>query len=56
MNQLGHSLTAILNALRQANLDSLLVPWDMYNLLYSLRLDKLKGSTLVKWLLIVRRL
>jgi hypothetical protein len=53
INQLGHSPTAILNALRQANPDSPLVPRDIYNLLYSLRLDKLKGSTLVEWLLIV---
>jgi hypothetical protein len=53
MNQLGYSPTAILNALRQANLDSLLLPRDIYNLLYSLRLDELKGSTLVEWLLMV---
>jgi hypothetical protein len=53
MNQLGHSPTAILNALRQENPDSVLVPWDIYNLLYSLQLDELAGSTPVEWLLIV---
>ena len=53
MNQLGHSPTAILNALWQENLDSALVPRDIYNLLYSLRLDELAGSTPVEWLLMV---
>jgi hypothetical protein len=48
MNELGHSATAILNALQQANPNSALVPWDIYNLLYNLPLDKLAGSTLVE--------
>jgi len=55
MNQLGYNPTAILNALRQANPDSALVAWDIYNLLYNLQLDELAGSTLVEWLLIVSR-
>ena len=54
MSQLGHSPTAILSALRHANPASCLVPRDIYNLLYSLRLDELAGSTPVEWLLIVR--
>jgi len=53
MNQLGHSPTAILNALQQENPNSALVARDIYNLLYSLRLDELAGSTPVKWLLMV---
>jgi hypothetical protein len=53
MVQLGHSPSAILNALRQANPDSCLVPRDIYNLLYTLRLDELAGSTPVEWLLAV---
>ena len=55
MNQLGHSPTAILNALRQANPDSASVARDVYNLLYSLRLDELARSTPVEWLLMVSR-
>ena len=53
MSQLGHSPTAILTALQHANPTSYLVPRDIYNLLYNLRLDELAGSTPVKWLLMV---
>jgi hypothetical protein len=53
MNELGHSATAILNALRQANPNSVLVHWDIYNVLYNLRLDELAGSIRVEWLLMV---
>jgi hypothetical protein len=51
MNQLGHNPTAILAALRLANPDCLLVPRDIYNLLYSLRVEELDGLTPVEWLL-----
>jgi hypothetical protein len=48
MAQLGHSVSAILSALQHANLDCCLLPRDIYNLLYKLRLDKLKGDTPVE--------
>jgi hypothetical protein len=55
MSQLGNSPTAILTALRHVNPNSCLVPCDIYNLLYKLRLDELASSTPVEWLLMVRR-
>jgi hypothetical protein len=51
MNQLGHSPTAILQALRLLNPTSHLISRDIYNLLYSMRLEELAKDTLVKWLL-----
>jgi hypothetical protein len=51
MNQLGHSPTAILAALRLANPETLLVARDIYNLLYSLRIEELDGLTPIEWLL-----
>ena len=51
MNGLGHSLLQILQALRLANPRSVLVMRDIYNLLYSMRLDELAGRTPVEWLL-----
>jgi hypothetical protein len=54
MSQLGHSPTAILTALRHANPNLCLVPRDIYNLLYGLRLDELASSTPVEWLLMVQ--
>ena len=53
MSQLGHSPTAILTALRHENPNSCLVPRDIYNLLYNLRVEELAGSTPVEWLLTV---
>jgi hypothetical protein len=53
MNQLGHSPTAILTTLRHENPDSCLVPRDIYNLLYKLRVEELAGSTPIEWLLMV---
>jgi hypothetical protein len=54
MNQVGHSPTAILTALRHENPASCLVPRDMYTFLYKLRAKELAGSTPVEWLLMVR--
>jgi hypothetical protein len=45
LNQLGNSLTQILQALCLANPTSVLVIRDIYNLLYSLQLDELGSST-----------
>ena len=53
MSTLGHSPGAILAALRLANPNTLLVMRDIYNLLYSMRLDELGGFTPVEWLLSV---
>jgi hypothetical protein len=51
ISMLGHSPSTILAALRLANLNTLLVMRDIYNLLYSIRLDELGGFTPVEWLL-----
>jgi len=48
VNQLGHNPTTIRTALRYANPNLCLVLWDIYNLLYKLRLDELASSTPVK--------
>jgi hypothetical protein len=51
MSMLGQSPGSILAVLQLANPDSLLVIQDIYNLLYSMRLDELGGFTPVEWLL-----
>jgi hypothetical protein len=51
MHQNGHSPLQILSALQRLNPASHLIVKDVYNLLYSLRLDKLASSTPIKWLL-----
>ena len=51
MSALGHSPTQILNAIRQSNPESNLIPRDIYNLLASLRVEELDGQTPIEWLL-----
>jgi hypothetical protein len=51
MSVLGYSPSAILSALQYANPDLLLVQYNVYNLLYNLRLDELAGYTPIEWLL-----
>lgn len=51
MNQLGYSPTAILAVLCLANPESLSVARDIYNLLYSLRVEELDRLTSIEWLL-----
>jgi hypothetical protein len=48
---LGHSPAQILNAIRQGNPTSTLIPRDIYNLLAKLRVEELGGKTPIKWLL-----
>ena len=51
MSALGHSPTQILDAIRQNNPESNLIPRDVYNLLASLRVEELNGQTPIEWLL-----
>ena len=47
-HNLGYSLSQILRAICIANLDSVLIQHDIYNLLASLRIKELNSQTLVK--------
>jgi hypothetical protein len=51
MSALGHSPTQILDAIRQSNPESNLIPRDVYNLLASLRMEELNEQTPIEWLL-----
>jgi hypothetical protein len=51
MHQNGHSPLQILRALQSVNQSSYLIVKDIYNILHSLRLNELAGSTPIKWLL-----
>jgi IS30 family transposase len=51
MHQNSYSPLQILSALQSANPSSCLIVKDIYNILYSLQLDELAGSTPIEWLL-----
>jgi hypothetical protein len=51
MSALGHSPTQILDAIRKSNLESNLIPRDIYNLLASMWMEELDGKTPIEWLL-----